>query len=119
MCAIIFAMAIVCQVNYSWNSRSTVSFGNALVPHCMRSCCVIVGRPSVRDVKASRPMWPRGQIIRPRLQPHSFWPRSHGNWPRGLESSAHGKDKVVFPCSLPSVGPGADPGVQAVSPQVT
>ena len=24
-----------------------------------------------------------------------------------------------FPCSLPSVGPGADPGVQAVSPQVT
>ena len=30
-----------------------------------------------RDVKASRPMWPRGQIIRPRLQalPHSFWPR--------------------------------------------
>ena len=29
-----------------------------------------------------------------------------------------GKGKV-FPCSLPSVGPGADPGVQAVSPQVT
>ena len=24
----------------------------------------------------------------------------------------------VFSCSLPSVGPGADPGVQAVSPQV-
>jgi len=24
----------------------------------------------------------------------------------------------VFPYSLPSVGPGADPGVQAVSPQV-
>ena len=24
-----------------------------------------------------------------------------------------------FPYSLPSVGPGADPGVQAVSPQVT
>jgi len=47
-----------------------------------------------RDVKASRPMWPRGQIIRPR--PHSSWPRSrsrphgiwpwlHRNWPRGLE----------------------------------
>jgi len=33
--------------------------------------------------------------------------------------SAHGKDKVVFPYSLPSVGPSADPGVQAVSPQVT
>jgi len=26
---------------------------------------------------------------------------------------------TVFPYSLPSVGPGADPGVQAVSPQVT
>ena len=25
----------------------------------------------------------------------------------------------VFPYSLPSVGPGADPGVQAVSPRVT
>ena len=25
----------------------------------------------------------------------------------------------VFPYSLPNVGPGADPGVQAVSPQVT
>jgi len=29
-----------------------------------------------------------------------------------------GKSKV-FPYSLPSVGSGADPGVQAVSPQVT
>ena len=29
-----------------------------------------------------------------------------------------GKGKV-FPYSLPSVGPGVDPGVQAVSPQVT
>ena len=31
---------------------------------------------------------------------------------------SEGKGKV-FPYSLPSVGPGADPGVQAVSPQVT
>jgi len=30
----------------------------------------------------------------------------------------HTKGKV-FPYSLPSIGPGADPGVQAVSPQVT
>jgi len=48
----------------------------------------------IRDVKASMPTWPRGQIIRPR--PHSFWPlprsrahgiwpRPHRNWPRGLE----------------------------------
>jgi len=39
----------------------------------------------------------------------------------GREASidkSHTKGKV-FPCSLPSVGPGADPGVQAVSPQVT
>ena len=33
-------------------------------------------------------------------------------------SGKKGKGKV-FPYSLPSVGPGADPGVQAVSPQVT
>jgi len=30
-----------------------------------------------------------------------------------------GKNGKGFPYSLPSVGPGADPGVQAVSPQVT
>ena len=29
------------------------------------------------------------------------------------------KKGKVFPYSLPSVEPGADPGVQAVSPQVT
>jgi len=34
------------------------------------------------------------------------------------EAFAIGKGQV-FPYSLPSVGPGADPGVQAVSPQVT
>jgi len=36
-------------------------------------------------------------------------------------SSCYGQGKKgkVFPYSLPSVGPGADPGVQAVSPQVT
>jgi len=33
-------------------------------------------------------------------------------------SKGKGKGKV-FPYSLPSVGPGADPSVQAVSPQVT
>ena len=32
--------------------------------------------------------------------------------------SVKGKSKV-FPYSLPSFGPAADPGVQAVSPQVT
>jgi len=31
----------------------------------------------------------------------------------------HVKKGKVFPYSFPSVGPGADPGVQAVSPQVT
>jgi len=35
-----------------------------------------------------------------------------------LTNMGKGKGKV-FPYSLPSVGPGADPGVQAVSPQVT
>jgi len=42
-------------------------------------------------------------------------------WFTGLAIS-NAKNTVkgkVFPYSLPSVGPGADPGVQAVSPQVT
>ena len=37
-------------------------------------------------------------------------------WYRLTRVKVKGK---VFPYSLPSVGPGADPGVQAVSPQVT
>ena len=36
-----------------------------------------------------------------------------------LVTCADGKKGKVFPYSLPSVGPGADPGVQAVSPRVT
>ena len=40
--------------------------------------------------------------------------------PAGFRRHLVGKVKGnVFPYSLPSVGPGADPGVQAVSPQVT
>jgi len=39
-------------------------------------------------------------------------------WSRLLMASSSKKDKV-FPYSLPSVGPRAYPGVQAVSPQVT
>jgi len=45
-----------------------------------------------------------------------------GSQPAGDVSHKPGGKKVkgkVFPYSLPSVGPGADPGVQAVSPQVT
>jgi len=39
---------------------------------------------------------------------------------RQVERTDDSKSKgKVFPYSLPSVGPGADPGVQAVSPQVT
>jgi len=37
---------------------------------------------------------------------------------KAANDETKGKGKV-FPYSLPSVGPGADPGVQAVSPQVT
>jgi len=39
-------------------------------------------------------------------------------FPKVVGNNVKGKGKV-FPYSLPSVGPGADPGVQAVSPQVT
>jgi len=41
-----------------------------------------------------------------------------GHFLGNIWSTGDGKGKV-FPYSLPSVGPGADPGVQAVSPQVT
>ena len=66
-----------------------------------------------------------------RLTDHSPFTFSTGNesvlmqlaqcWFTGLAIS-NAKNTVkgkVFPYSLPSVGPGADPGVQAVSPQVT
>ena len=42
--------------------------------------------------------------------------RQKSHWDRLKQIMSKGKD---FPYSLPSVGPGADPGVQAVSPQVT
>ena len=42
--------------------------------------------------------------------------RDYGVWGWQWHQPQKGK---VFPYSLPSVGPGADPGVQAVSPQVT
>ena len=42
----------------------------------------------------------------------------HANYLDPINDDACSKGKV-FPYSLPSVGPGADPGVQAVSPQVT
>ena len=66
-----------------------------------------------RDVKASGPVWPSGQIIRPRPRsiwprprPHGIWPRPRRYWPRGLEhdiinvyhlvSDVHLLEKLVF-----------------------
>jgi len=43
----------------------------------------------------------------------------HLNWNITWAVALEVKKGKVFPYSLPSVGPGADPGVQAVSPQVT
>ena len=49
-----------------------------------------------------------------------FCPVPVPHWGRGHRPQIMAKSKgKVFPYSLPSVGPGADPGVQAVSPQVT
>jgi len=42
-----------------------------------------------------------------------------GNTKKVEENVREVKKGKVFPYSLPSVGPGPDPGVQAVSPQVT
>jgi len=46
------------------------------------------------------------------------WTDRDALWRRADRRGPMKKGKV-FPYSLPSVGPGADPGVQAVSPQVT
>jgi len=46
-------------------------------------------------------------------------PCSHGRFCGLPATRARNVKGKVFPYSLPSVGPGADPGVQAVSPQVT
>jgi len=40
------------------------------------------------------------------------------SWIEAMLNACKGKGKV-FPYTLPSVGPEADPGVQAVSPQMT
>ena len=45
--------------------------------------------------------------------------RQRTNRPRAFLVNSYKVKGKVFPYSLPSVGPGADPGVQAVSPQVT
>jgi len=58
---------------------------------------------------------------------HSIGIYMYAMRPTATVDSTDGNDQLhvkfkkgkVFPYSLPSVGPGADPGVQAVSPQVT
>ena len=45
-------------------------------------------------------------------------PQKGGGTPKFSARVCYKKVKA-FPYSIPSVGPGADPGVQAVSPQVT
>jgi len=69
--------------------------------------------------------------VAPALQINIHRRMCRGRWSNGARygSSCHSpawddttrydKKGKVFPYSLPSVGPGADPGVQAVSPQVT
>jgi len=49
---------------------------------------------------------------------YDIWP-GNGVGLFSKETMSKVKKGKVFPYSLPSVGPGADPGVQAVSPQVT
>ena len=52
------------------------------------------------------------------LNPPRTWNQQLKKWKREKKLVKVKKGKV-FPYSLPSVGPGADPSVQAVSPQVT
>jgi len=52
------------------------------------------------------------------VRPKNLRRQFHKKTERDRAMVTIGKGKV-FPYSLPSVGPGADPGVQAVSPLVT
>ena len=74
-------------------------------------------RPGQADV-AQRPQPVTPHPVRPRRQ---LALRQPANQQHSLHDfvTTIGKKGKVFPYSLPSVGPGADPGVQAVSPQVT
>jgi len=49
----------------------------------------------------------------------NFALRTHEWWPLLLRQVSINQSVKSFTYSIPSVGPGADPGVQAVSPQVT
>ena len=74
---------------------------------------VFVGLMNVTDRQTHRPRYPSAAIGR--IIAIAAMRPNIGN---GDNSDSNKKDKG-FPYSLPSVGPGADPGVQAVSPQVT
>ena len=73
--------------------RTTESLGE---PAALHVNLLIQKKTADDDDDVCMPMWPQGQIIRPQLRPHSFWPqprsrphgiwhRPHKNWPRGLE----------------------------------
>ena len=87
-------------------------YDDAVIGHCsynvMRLITVLgIEQYCMHDALASTP---------PGTHPRIFWLGDvSGNIPPILLR----KKGKVFPYSLPSVGPGADPGVQAVSPQVT
>ena len=49
----------------------------------------------------------------------NFWQSDNKIYHHTSQSVAKLKKVKALPYSIPSVGPGADPGVQAVSPQVT
>ena len=82
------------------------------------TCTVVSSRPTRRQVLSEGPYlsFRRGRSL-DRLSKILILP------PRRLAGvdllQTIFKKRKVFPYSLPSVGPGADPGVQAVSPQVT
>jgi len=91
------------------------------------------------EKQKSTASWPQNAFIQKNVRTHALTdgqpenvmsamksPKSRQQHPPPLyayrlmsDNYAHDKKGKVFPYSLPSVGPGADPGVQAVSPQVT
>jgi len=82
-------------------------------------CCEAVLRPSPAALGGNCPLCSPVSYATEDV-PAPLAPLPSNRWHLSCDGCLVAKCKgKVFPYSLPNVGPGADPGVQAVSPQVT
>jgi len=133
----VFRVAFVAN-NYEFDEDDHLDSSNYhyLISLYTGSMTVVVIHKYIRDVQVSHTTTPPQPFYGPFLRDHPGEPVPEENfwtlWCKGrlteadmptirlgaTPSGLKGKGKG-FPYSIPSVGPGADPGVQAVSLQVT